>query len=56
MSWHELLSLTPELKRRMFLQSVSMFFKELVKKFGEAYELKFRWGNFYDTINFTKTK
>ena len=40
----------------MFLQSVSMFFKELVEKFGEAYEIKFRWGNFYDTINFTKMK
>ena len=40
----------------MFLQSVPMFFKELVWKTGEADELQLSWGHFYDTINFTEMK
>ena len=44
MTWHELLSLTPEKQ----IQSVLMFFKELIYKNGEADELQLRKGNFYD--------
>ena len=43
-------------KKKMFLQSVPMFFKELVWKTGEADELQLSWGDFYDTINFTEMK
>ena len=37
MTWHELLSLTPEFKKKGFLQSVSMFFKQRtsIKKTGK---------------------
>ena len=45
MTWHELLSLTPEKKK---IQYVLMFVKELVYKNGEADELQLRKGNVYD--------
>ena len=45
MTWHELLSLTPEKKVTVY---ILMFFKELVYKDGEADELQLRKGNYYD--------
>ena len=57
MTWHELLSLTPELKESCFYSLCQCSSKILYKKKnGEAGELQLRWGNFYDTINFTKMK
>ena len=53
MTWHELLSLTPELKKKKKVFTVCV---ELVLKNGEADELQLKWGNVYDTINFTKTE
>ena len=51
MTCHQLLS-----KKKMFQQSVSMFFKELVLKTGKADKLLLSWGNVNDTINFTEMK
>ena len=57
MTWHELLSLTPELKKKGFYSLCQCSSnKELVLKNGEADELQLKWGNVYDTINFAKTE
>ena len=49
MTWHDFLSLTLELKECFY--SLCHYVKN-----GEADELQLRWGNFYDTINFTEMK
>ena len=53
MTWHELLSLTPELKKKIFTVCVNVLQRTSIKN-GEPDELLHKCGNVYDTINFTK--